>query len=424
MAPPTRTTLLDAPDGSTTGVGSNAYGLGEKATVGRGGMVLGNPHFPWDGPERFYRLHQTIPGSYNVEGAALIGSPMVQIGHNRTLGWSHTVSTARRFVLRKLDLVPGDPTSYVVDGETVPMTERSISVGGVTKTFYSTRFGPVVISSQFPWTESNAYALTDLNATNARAVDGWIAMGKAASVRQLKKELDRYQHLPWVNVIAADADGEAMYADHSVVPRVTPELAADCFDVTGQFIYAATGVAVLDGSTSDCDLGRDRDAAVDGIFGPRNLPIRFRDDYVTNSNNSHWLANPKQPLTGFARVIGDEGTQRSLRTRLGLLMVEQRMAGSDGLRGRNFNPRRLWKVMFNNRVYGGELVRDDLVAACRRTPTADGDRRRVRRPDGCLHALAGWDLKADLEAPERTSSASSHWPAASGSPIPSTSVAR
>lgn len=387
--------LLGAPDGSTSGVGSNAYGLGRGATKGKGGIVLGNPHFPWDGPERFYRLHQTIPGTYNVEGAALVGSPMVQIGHNRTLGWSHTVSTARRFVLRKLQLAPGDPTAYVVDGRTVPMTERSVSVGEVTRTFYSTQFGPVVVSSQFPWTTSTAYALTDVNATNARAVDGWIAMGQADNVRRLKRKLDRYQHLPWVNVIAADARGEAMYADHSVVPRVTSAMVDRCIDGVGNFIYATNGVAVLDGSTTACDLGKDRDAAVPGIFGPQNLPIRFRDDYVTNSNNSHWLANPKDPLTGFARIIGDEGTQRSLRTRLGLLMVQQRIAGTDELSGKRFTPKRLWRVTFNNRVHGGELVRDALVAMCRSNPSGTATDGATVDLTAACDALAGWDLKAD-----------------------------
>ena len=53
--------------------------------------------------------------------------------------------------------------------------------------------------------------------------------------------------------------------------------------------------------------------------GPSNLPKLFRDDYVTNSNDSYWLSNPEQPLTGFDRIIGDERTERSLRTRSGLV---------------------------------------------------------------------------------------------------------
>src|SRR5205814_4723281 len=192
------------------GLGSNAYGLGRDATAHGTGMVLANPHFPWDGPERFYRMHLKIPGVYDVEGAALIGDPLVEIGHNATLGWSHTVSTARRFVWQRLTLVPGDPTSYLVDGRPRRMTTHTVTVGvpgtaGVTRTFYDTDFGPVVVvPGAFPWTATTAYAITDVNATNNRAIDGWLRMGRARTVGQLRAVLDRYQFLPWVNVIAAD----------------------------------------------------------------------------------------------------------------------------------------------------------------------------------------------------------------------------
>src|SRR6266511_2983773 len=235
------TDVVAALDGTAAGAGSNAYGLGREATVDGAGMVLANPHFPWDGAERFYRMHLRIPGGYDVEGAALIGDPIVEIGHNATLGWSHTVSTARRFVWQRLTLVPGDPTSYLFDGKPEAMTRRTVTIrvpvptGGtapVTRTLYDTRFGPVVVvPGAFTWTTSTAYAITDSNATNNRAIDGWIQMGRAGSVRQLTAVLDHYQFLPWVNVIAADATGEALYGDHSVIPRVTDELAAACIPV-------------------------------------------------------------------------------------------------------------------------------------------------------------------------------------------------
>ena len=87
------------------------------------------------------------------------------------------------------------------------------------------------------------------------------------------------------------------------------------------------------------------------------MPSLFRRDYVTNSNDSYWLSNPAQPLTGFSRIIGDENTERSLRTRIGLIM-----AGS----GR-FSLAKLQETVFNNRQYAGELWRDAAVEMCRST---------------------------------------------------------
>ncbi len=408
--------LLDAPGaaavvagevGTGAGIGSNAYGLGARATT-CGGMVLAYPHFPWQGAVRFYRMHLKVPGRYDVAGASLIGDPVIEIGHNRTLAWSHTVSTARRFVWHRLALVPGDPTSYYVDGRPRKMTTRTVTVqvpepaGGtvaVRRTFHDTHLGPVVVvPGTFDWTPASAYAITDVNATNNRAFDGWLRMGQAKDVRQLAKVLDRHQFLPWVNVIAADSRGEALYADHSVVPRVTHALAAACIPAAFQPLYATSGQAVLDGSRSDCALGADPDAAVPGILGPANLPVRFRDDYVTNSNDSHWLASPAAPLEGYPRILGNERTERSLRTRLGLDQIEQRLAGTDNLPGKGFTTGRLWQTVFGNRVHGGELVRDDLVALCRAQPTATTSAGATVDLTGACAALARWDLRVDLDS--------------------------
>ena len=77
--------------------GSNATALGGDATTTGRGMILGNPHFPWHGRYRFAQAHLTIPGEYDVAGASLLGSPVVNIGFNKDVAWSHTVSTAYRF---------------------------------------------------------------------------------------------------------------------------------------------------------------------------------------------------------------------------------------------------------------------------------------------------------------------------------------
>ena len=116
----TPTTSIDAlgeqfPIGA---IGSNAYGLGSEATDNGKGIVLGNPHFPWDGPERFYQSHLTIPGEVNVSGASLYGVPLVLIGHTENLAWSHTVSTAFRFTPFQETLMPGRP-------DAVPLRRRS-----------------------------------------------------------------------------------------------------------------------------------------------------------------------------------------------------------------------------------------------------------------------------------------------------------
>lgn len=55
--------------------------------------------------------------------------------------------------------------------------------------------------------------LGDPNRYNTRMVDQWIALGKAESAAALQSVLGRTMGLPWVNTVAADRHGNALFAD-------------------------------------------------------------------------------------------------------------------------------------------------------------------------------------------------------------------
>ena len=390
--------------------GSNAIGLGSRATKNGKGMVLGNPHFPWDGAERLYQAHATIPGELDVTGGALYGVPAVLIGQNKHLAWSHTVASAWRFTPFELTLVPGDPHSYIVDGQVKAMTPTELTVkvktadGSLedrTRTLYETEYGPMVTSvlglPLFPWTPTKAYALGDVNFENFRYLNHFLETDRARSVREYDRIQRRIQGIPWVNSIAADRKGRAYYSMDGAIPNVPDEKATNCAGVLGVAVFPATGIPILDGSRSECNWDNDPDAVVPGIFGPDAIPRLFRRDYVENGNDSHWLSNPEEPLTGYDRVIGDEETTRSLRTRLGLTMIQQRLAGSDTLGGKGFTLRKLATVALDNRQYAGELWRDELVAFCEQNPSLSGTSGPVDVSGACP-VLAAWDGRDDLDS--------------------------
>ncbi|HKG64781.1 MAG TPA: penicillin acylase family protein [Solirubrobacteraceae bacterium] len=379
--------------GSSHTMGSNAYGVGFEGTRDGRSVVLGNPHFPWQGAERWYELHLTVPGKLDAIGAALQGVPVVNVGFNRHVAWSHTVSTARRFTPYELKLEPGDPRSYLVDGKSVKMKRRTVSVrtssGTQRHTFFETRWGPIF---DFPlaglvWDTKNAYALADVNADNFRLTNQWFEYDKAKSVGDLRRASARVQGNPWVNVIAADSAGRAYYADDSVVPNVDSALQKRCSTSAKAPLLQTQGVILLDGSRKSCRWGNDKDAVTKGILGPKALPRATRRDYVENSNDSYWLPSARFRLSGFPRIIGAEGTQRLLRTRLGLLQAEQRLAGTDGLGPAGFTID-MMKAVFNaNRNLSGELARDAFVQACSASAAAD-------LAEACA-VLAAWDGRAD-----------------------------
>ncbi|MGN6130846.1 MAG: penicillin acylase family protein, partial [Nocardioidaceae bacterium] len=289
--------------------GSNATAVGGDVTTTGRGMVLGNPHFPWRGRYRFTEFQLTIPGHYDVAGAGLIGSPVVNIGWNKDVAWSHTVSTAYRFTPYEYKLVPGSPTTYLTENGPTELVRRTVhvtvkrkdgSLGTITRHLYRTHEGYVLDAPDvlMPWSHTSFFAIRDANGEQLRTLDTFHAMAKAHDVRSLLRAQDRGAGMPWVNTIAADRAGNVLYADHSVVPDVPDDLVQQCLTPTGAVLDQVAGLPVLDGTRaqSSCAWRSDPDAERPGIFGPKNLPMEVRRDWVMNSNDSYWLPNPKQPL--------------------------------------------------------------------------------------------------------------------------------
>ena len=383
-------------------IGSNAVALGSAATATGHGMLLGNPHFPWIGSERFFQAHLTIPDTLDVAGGSLLGVPMVLIGHTAHQAWSHTVSTAYRFTPFQETLVA--PTTYLYDGVPTPMTSRTVTVdvlvnGRVeprSRTLWSTHHGPVMTSLlgvPLPWTHATAFTMGDANAPNFRYLNHFFDVNHAQSARDVLSSLKRNQGIPWVNTLAADDEGEALYADISVTPHVTDAHARTCATPAGHATFAALRLPVLDGSRSACEWGRDADAAQPGIFGPSNMPSMIRRDYVTNSNDSYWLSNPAQPIEGYAQIIGDERAERTTRTRSGLVMVAEELAG-----GGTFTRQELQDILYANRQHSWELTKDDLLTMCRAFPGyAPSSNGPVAVGKAC-DVLAAWDGTDNLSS--------------------------
>ncbi|PWK66830.1 acyl-homoserine-lactone acylase [Streptomyces sp. CG 926] len=382
-------------------MGSNAVAFAGSTTASGRGLLLGNPHYPWQGGRRFWQFQQTIPGELNVSGASLLGTAVVNIGFNEKVAWSHTVATGTPVNLHQLALDPADPTAYLVDGKPERMTRRSVTVpvagGGapITRTQWWTRYGPVVsdlgASLPLPWTARTAYALNDPNAANLRGSDTSLAMGKARSVAGIQEALKRTQGLPWVNTVAADSAGATLFTQTQVLPRITDELAARCSTPLGRATYPASGLAVLDGSRGDCAIGSDPDAVQPGVFGPGKAPTLRDAPYAENSNDSAWLANADRPLTGYERIWGSVATPRSARTR-GAVEDVSAMAAKGRLTVAD-----LQKQQFANRVPAGDLAAADAAKACSALPggTATASDGGAVDVSAACAVLASWDRTAD-----------------------------
>jgi len=404
------TSLRNLVESGSSSSGSNGIGLGSKDTRQKDGMVLANPHFPWYGTERFFAEQLDVPGQYDVEGGTLMGFPFVGIGFNSDLAWTHTVSTSTRFTLVQLTLAKGDPTSYVVNGKTIPMHAETVSVntgsGTIQHTFYSTRYGTVIDLSAagYSWSTTNAYAVHDVNLSDEmRAANQYFEMGRATSVRNLLSVESKYLAIPTFNTIAADKTGHVLYGDVGNTPGVTQALINKCIPAgLPKLVFVETGLVTLDGSKTSCDWVNAKGTPVKGILSASEEPHTIRTDYVENSNDSYWLANPSHPFKAYSPIIGSIDVEQGLRTRLGNEMIAERVKGTDGLGKPKFTVKTLQAMWENDRSLAAELVLKPLVHACRTSPdhrAANGTKVSLTRSGACS-ALRGYEKyeNGDLKA--------------------------
>ena len=398
---------------SDRSLGSNMYAIGKDLSATGMPIVFGNPHFPWRGTERLYLAHLTVPGLSDIMGVGLYGVPLALIGFNEHFAWSHTVSTAYRFTFYELTLVPGDPTSYIHEGEVLKMQEVPLaidvlqadgSIATQTRTLYRSHYGPMLnltVSGQniFPWTAAKAYTMRDGNAENTRLINHFFRWNTAKSFEEFKQIQRETVAVPWVNTVASGPGAKAYYADITNVPNVTDEKAQQCVTSAQGLAIGRLlpGVYVLDGTRAACDWGTDDDAPVPGIFGPGHLPSLERDDWVGNFNDSYWLTNPAEPITGYDLIIGQEETARSLRTRHGITKQLNRAAGADGFAGSKWTTDQLKQSVLDAHIYSADLGRDAVVGqtcALGTVMTQSGP----TDVSGACAVLAAWDTSNNLDS--------------------------
>lgn len=387
-------------------LGSNAYALGSDATQTGSGMLLGNPHFPWQGSNRFYMLHLTMGDEYDVFGAALHGFPLVSIGFNRDLAWTHTVSTGSRFVLYELKLDGNDPMKYEFGGELKDITSKTVTIdvqtdSGIEQqqhTFYFSEFGPIIdLGSVNPavggWPNQlgTVFALKDINLNNARGMAQWELMGKSRSIAELQDALKPIG-IPWVNTIAADRNGTAFYGDISAVPHLTEAQRDICIVGIAAPLLTDFGLTTLDGSNPACELGSDPGTAPE-IFGFDSLPKLVTTEYAANANDSYWLTKADELLTGFPQIIGDEQVEQSIRTRLTFVQMQERLAGSDGLGAPGFTVQNLQQVLFGSRNHAAELSNAELTALCTTESDWSSYSNIPAAVEEACTILTNWDLR-------------------------------
>jgi len=389
-----------------SGLGSNGWAIGGDRSHNGRGMVVANPHFPYFGELKLWESHLTVPGELNVYGATLMGVPGALIGFNEAVSWTHTFSVdGDRFTLYTVDLVPGEPTKYYYDGDvremsstdyTIKVKEEDGSASELTKTLWSTHYGPVLNFNDFGWSEEIAVSFRDANRGKYNIIAQWQLMSRAKSLAEFQQVFAELDGVPWVHTMAASDDGEVFYIDGASTPNLSKAAiegwrqSLEDGELLPVLLFEQAGAVVLDGSSSVNEWVIDPGTRRATVPISKVPQLAGRRDFVMNSNDSHWLANPEEPLVGYSPLHGGEEVPLSPRTRMNLvLLTEAGEGGSSGADGR-FDVDELKEAILGNRSVMSELLLADVVARCQGAGSVIVDDRIVNIGPACA-ALAGWD---------------------------------
>jgi acyl-homoserine-lactone acylase len=338
--------------------GSNAWAVAPRRTAAGHALLLANPHLPWGDMFTWFEAQHVFPGG-NLHGAALVGSPVLQIAFNDRLGWTHTVNYQDGEDLYELVLRDegyewdGATRQFEVERRALQIRQPDGSARPDTLTIRRSVHGPVV-----SFRNGRALALRAVGTDLMNALDQWWGMGTARNFAEFEAAI-RPNMISTQNIIYADADGRIMYFFGGNTP-VRP--GGDVAYWSG--IVPGTSSATLWTRVHAFD---DYPRVVDPPSG-----------WVQNANDPPWWSTFPSTVERRQYPAYLAPLEMSLRAQSSAALVEgnPRMTFDDFVRRKHST-----EMELANRVL------PDLLAAAR--PSGSELRRRA------ADVLEGWDRRAD-----------------------------
>ena len=205
--------------------GSNAWAIAPSRSASGKALLLQNPHLPWSDAFTWMEA-QLTGGGADVYGAALVGSPVINIGFNDRLGWTHTVNTTDKEDYYELTLADGGDRfdgavrRFDVDTQVVRARRADGSVAAETLVVRRSVHGPVVREAI-----GKALAVRIAGIDRLNTVEQWWRMGRARTLAEFEAALAMLQ-ITGQNTTYADADGHILFFYGNVPARPRGDLAA------------------------------------------------------------------------------------------------------------------------------------------------------------------------------------------------------
>ncbi|MBI2220021.1 MAG: penicillin acylase family protein [Acidobacteria bacterium] len=249
--------------------GSNNWVVSGSRTATGKPLLANDPHLGTQAPAVWYVAHLT-GGPLDVIGATLPGAPAVVIGHNKRIAWGVTnmMSDVQDLFAERIN----ERDEALVDGRWEPMRilHEAIAVRDappVALRVRLTRHGPLV-SDLFDERAALALRWTGHDPSD-RTAEAFLRVNRAESWDGFAAAFEGY-HLPMLNFVYADVDGNIAYLGPGALP-----------------VRAGDGRAPVDGSST----GNDWRGYVPLPELPRTLnPAR---GFIASANNQ--VVSPSYP---------------------------------------------------------------------------------------------------------------------------------
>lgn len=200
--------------------GSNGWAIAPSRSASGHAMLVANPHQPWSDSGLWMEAHLISP-DVNLYGAALVGNPVLGVGFNQYLGWTHTVNTHDGWDL--YEITPAANGGYLFDGEekqfasrtdTIRVKQADGTLRDIDWVSRSTVHGPVIAERGGKWLALRVVGDDDYNAD---AAVQWWEMGKARNLAEFEAAL-RNIRIPMFTILYADRDGNILHVFNEQIP--------------------------------------------------------------------------------------------------------------------------------------------------------------------------------------------------------------
>ncbi len=350
--------------------GSSAWALAPGRTVSDAAILMRNPHLSWDAG--YWEVHAVVPDRLDFYGDFRIGGPLGIIGgFNRNLGFATTNNDVNGTEVYALPVDPARPDAYLMDGRSVPIERRSVTIeyrdgdgyGAETRERATTALGPVVHR-----TDERIYVLRTADDGEFRAGEQFLRLIRAGNLDEWTEAMRLRAH-PGSNFIYADADGNIFYIWNAAIP-VRPHAAGEGRPVP---------VTRMEQVWTELHPLEDLPQLLNPVGG-----------YVRNENDGPWLTNLERPLDPAGYPDYFEENELRLRSQHSLLLVgnDDRLSLEDVVR-----------LKHSDRVLLADRVKDDLTRAVRAALAG----RRIANTDeaptaAALLLLERWDNRAAADS--------------------------